>query len=202
MKLKLTWVIASLLGVTACGTQSTSGGPGAAAIPEISINPTPVLSPVPEQLQTNWDAPVLAPIETTLTDAAAAGSLGFQAVVPEFGVPPTHVQVSDPLAVPPEGRSLSLLYRFPRGADFPTDGRVLVREQPAAEVTVDVLNNVAKGNAASGQYSMTSIGERPALLISAHGIGRVTMLSRGLTVDVTGPAVSLEEAIKLAQDIG
>jgi hypothetical protein len=102
------------------------------------------------------------------------------------------------------GRSVDFAFTFPRGRDFPTDGRVTVLEQCcfSRSSVVSMAQEYAK--LAPGRVSLIWIGSNiPALLGNNNGLGNVLMsLSDNVFVEIAGPALPPATAQKLAETFG
>lgn len=193
-------LIAAGIAVTSCAAAPRDEGSSSLRAQSTGA-PTPSYSTLPWQPpHIDWDRMdgIRDVVLTPGADPVAVGGLPFTPVKPELGMPIWSVLVSDPAQVPPAGRSVVYVFHFPVGAQFPTDGHVVVREQKADPNEADVFANMAAANADSGQYQLLGINGKPALLLSGHGIGRVLMLDGAVRVDITGPAVSPEEVQALA----
>ncbi len=179
---------------SAAGRTPRSGAELAAALAaaetEVKLACAPLL---------NWDLPLDAAKLATVGTARALGKLPFAPVVPSFGLAPQVVQVSDPARVVAADRSVAFVYRFPTGPDFPTNGRVLVKESTAT-MTNETLRATAADPAGSAavKFRMIRVGSTPALLTTSSGAGRVQFVRDGVEYDVTGPAVSPAEVQRLA----
>lgn len=179
---------------SAAGPTPRSGAELAAALAaaetEVKLACAPLL---------NWDLPLDVAQLATVGTARTAGQLPFAPVVPRFGLLPQVVQVSDPARVVAADRSVAFVYRFPTGPDFPTNGRVLVKESTAT-MTTETLRAIAADPAGSAAvtFRMIRVGSTPALLTTTHGVGRVQFVRAGVEYDVTGPAVSPAEVQRLA----
>jgi hypothetical protein len=115
--------------------------------------------------------------------------------MPQFGIAPSLVQVS------PSARAIALVYHFPLGTAFPVDGRVLVLEYQVS-LTEEQLEAVAANPPGpAADFTVIRVNGHGALLVHANGIGRVQFILHGVQYDVTGPAVSPQEAAHLASEI-
>ena len=152
----------------------------------------------------DWSKPIPGGITTTLAAARATGSLAFTPARPHFAVATPNatpalasVQVSDPAAAPAGLRTVALVYQFPIGADFPSDGRLVIQEHEDSRMTVQDLQAVAQSQPTVA--SMIMIGNaQPALLFSDGVGGRVIFLRNGVSYDITGPDVTKSAVEKIA----
>lgn len=147
----------------------------------------------------NWDSPLPDGKASSTRTARADGRLPFSPTLPQFGMRPTLVQVTSTASH--DLRAVAYVYHFPAGKAFPVDGRVVVLEYQA-EVTEKQLEAVAAhppGPAAD--FTVIRINGHGALLVHANGIGRVQFILHGVMYDVTGPAISPQEAEHLASEI-
>lgn len=146
----------------------------------------------------DWDHPIVGGLAATSVDAAAIGGLSINPHVPSFGRAPVFVQVTDPAKYGQAQRGVAYVFHFPASAAFPRDGRVRVLEQTAPDDPSYLQDIAANPPGDPGDFSMITVNGVPALLVQANGIGRVQFIRDGILYDITGPAVSPAEAIKLA----
>lgn len=148
----------------------------------------------------NWDRPLPGGENSSMTTAVADGRLPFTPTAPHFSRNPVLVEVSNP-ETPPVWPAVAYVYRFPIGKDFPVDGRVRVLED-ATPVTEPQLEAVAANPPGpADNFHVIRVNGHGALLVEANGIGRVQFILHGIMFDVTGPAVSPQEAEYLASQI-
>ncbi len=148
----------------------------------------------------NWDHPYADGV--TVQDVAEAkrvGRLPFVPVLPPFDVAPSLIQVTQPH----RGPSVAFVFHFPTGpgTGFPTDGRVEVDQTPGSADDEQSYAGVANQppSMVSKQELVDVGGGKVALLVQAHGIGRVTFTKDAVRYDLTGPAVSPAKAVELAR---
>jgi hypothetical protein len=147
----------------------------------------------------NWDSPLPGGKSSSTRTARADGRLPFAPTVPRFGIRPALVQVTNPASH--DLPAVAYVYNFPAGQAFPVDGRVLVLEYQA-EVSEQQLEAVpADPPGPAADFTVIRINGHGALLVHANGIGRVQFVQHGVMYDVTGPAVSPQEAEHLASEI-
>lgn len=150
----------------------------------------------------NWDSPLPRGKRSSMTAAITDGRLPFTPTAPRFSHNPALVEVTNPDDVnSPVMRAVAYVYHFPVGKDFPIDGRVRVLEY-ATQVTESQLEAVAANPPGpADDFHVIRVNGHGALLVEANGIGRVQFIEHGIMFDVTGPAVSPQEARKLASQI-
>jgi hypothetical protein len=160
------------------------------------ISPTAVGTEGP---RINWDSPLPGGKASSTGTARADGRLPFSPTTPQFGLPPTLVQVSG--TAPTGPRTVAYVYHFPVGKAFPVDGRVRVLEYLAESTEQELEAVVADPPGPAADFTVIRINGHGALLVHAGGIGRVQFVLRGVMYDVTGPAVSPREAELLASEL-
>jgi hypothetical protein len=150
----------------------------------------------------NWDSPLPGGRSSSMRMARADGRLPFSPTMPQFGIGPRLVQVSNPADTgTPDLRTVAFVYYFPIGKAFPVDGRVSVLEYQT-KVTEKQLEAVAANPPGPAEdFTVIRINGHGALLVHANGIGRVMFVLHGVMYDLTGPAVSPQEAEHLARQI-
>ncbi|HEU0132549.1 MAG TPA: hypothetical protein VFQ85_16310 [Mycobacteriales bacterium] len=148
----------------------------------------------------DWDHPLAAAIRTDRAHARTAGHLRFVPVVPQFAAAERAVEVTDPAVDDGQHGSVAFVYDLPPSDAFPAGGRVVVVEGPTDTTEADIPRIVASNGAE--HFHEVTVGGRQALLIEADGIGRVRIFRNGIVIDVTGPAVSPEAVVALADAIG
>lgn len=159
------------------------------------------VSVVPEGPKINWDAPLSHAKWTSATAAAKDGALTFAPRTPRFPNAPAAVQVSDPAATAVADRAVVYLYKFPLGADFPTDGRIRVLEYATTSSEAD-LEGVAKNPPGPAEdFAVITIAGHLGLLVQAHGVGRIQYIQNGVMYDVTGPSAPTAVVKKLAAEL-
>ena len=147
----------------------------------------------------NWDSPLPDGKASSTRTARADGRLPFSPTTPQFGLAPTLVQVTSTASH--DLRTVAYVYHFPAGKAFPVDGRVVVLEYQA-EITEQGLEQVvANPPGPAADFTVIRINGHGALLVHANGTGRVQFILHRVMYDVTGPAVSPQEAEHLASDI-
>ena len=147
----------------------------------------------------NWDSPLPGGKASSTRTARADGRLPFAPTVPQFGLPPTLVQVTGPASN--DQRTVAYVYHFPTGNAFPVDGRVRVLEYQASITEKQLEAVAANPPGPAADFTVIMINGHGALLVHANGVGRVQFIEHGVMYDVTGPAVSPEEAEHLASEI-
>lgn len=164
-----------------------------------SMGTEPSLSP--EGPKINWDAPLPEGKMSSVDGAVRDGALTFIPTPPSFSMAPVAVQVSDPSLIATDDRAVVYIYRFETGPDFPTDGRVRVLEYATTSSETE-LEGVAKNPPGPAEdFSVISIAGHSALLVQGDGVGRVQFIREGVMFDVTGPAVPIAFAEKLAAQL-
>lgn len=147
----------------------------------------------------DWDAPIPQGVYVRVAEARRVGALPFEPIAPAFSVQP-RVQVTNPDEVAEDDRAVTYIFKFPVGADFPTDGRLVVTEGPTDQ-TSETLRQIAlshNGKADDGYYDEIVIQDQPALLIHSDTVGRVRFIRTGIYFDITGPAATTAAVTKLA----
>lgn len=196
MKLRRrTVVIAAVVSAALAGTVAAVAS--AAATGQDSGIKAPAVSAA--EPRTNWDSPLPGGKTSSTRTARADGHLPFSQTIPQFGMRPALVQVTSTAS--PGPRAIAYVYHFPTGKEFSVDGRVRVLEYQA-DVTEKQLEAVAANPPGpAADFSVIRINGHGALLVHANGIGRVQFILHGVMYDVTGPAVSPQEAEHLASEI-
>lgn len=156
---------------------------------------------VPEGPKINWDAPLGDAKWTSARAAAKDGALTFAPRTPRFSVAPVAVQVSDPAATPAADRAVAYLYKFPLGADFPTDGRIRVLEHATTSSEADLEGVVKNPPGPAEDFAVITIAGHPALLVQAEGVGRLQYIRNGIMYDITGPSAPTAMIKKLAAQL-
>jgi hypothetical protein len=154
-----------------------------------------------EDSAVNWDAPLSDGITTDLASARQVGQLPFAVHQPRFPASPRRIQVEDPRI--DEGRSVWFAYDFGRSAKLPTDGRVTVYERLATDADAAALRGMAAEDY-PGDLEVTLIDVPGATLATLHtgsGLGRAIVIRDGLRFDISGPALTAEVALELAEQI-
>ncbi len=145
--------------------------------------------------------PLAASVASSRAQARAQGRLLFDPVVPSWAVPESAVYVSDASRIPPAHAAVAFVYTFPIAADFPADGRVVMVQRPTEESEAS-FDEIVRSNG-SDNFRVIEVNGRPgALLVEAHGIGRVRVIRNGVVIDITGPATPSASAVRLARDLG
>lgn len=185
-RLHCIFVIPAMSGVVAgCGAY----GIGSSSVP-------PKEGPV-----VNWDKPFFDGPQTSVAGARTAGRLPFLPSLPRLPRPPVRIQVTNPGTTPPEQRAVAIVYRFPIGPDFPTDGRVVVEESATGQTVAGLEATVEDPPGPAEDFRMIDVAGERALLSQHGGVGRVTFIRHGVTFDITGPAVSPAMAVRLARQV-
>lgn len=156
-------------------------------------------SPQDEGPVVNWDKPFGAgPVVPDVASAVKVGHLPFRPVVPHFDQAPTRLQVTSR----PDPPTLAVVYRFRLGVDFTTDGRVSLTES-AAEMSNDtVLAAVDNPPGPPDDFTVVDLGRsQKALLIHAHGLGRVRFVRDAVLYDIAGPGLTPQEAQVLGRQL-
>lgn len=140
----------------------------------------------------DWEHIINGGVETSVEAAHDRGRLAFEPIPPRFSVHPDKVLVSDPTRFAAEERAVSYLMHFPTSPTFPAPRTTVVVIEAPSQLSVADFVTGAKSNAARFRdgYKLVHYGAIPAELISAHGIGRIHTIIRGVGIDITGPAVS------------
>jgi hypothetical protein len=200
ISLKCAAVVAIAVAASACG--QASGDSLRAAPAGGSDTRLPQAGEVPPGPPSiNWDRPVQDGIDTTLDRAKADGQLPFDVSAPRFGRAAATVQVTRPDHPEATGRFLALVFKFPESPDYPTDGRVLLQESVQAPMTAADLDVMAQDTYPGMTYTRFTASGGEGILLSANGIGRVILLRRGIKYDLTGPALTPQQARQLAQQL-
>ena len=147
----------------------------------------------------NWDGPLPGGRTSSTRTARADGRLPFSPTIPQFGMRPTLVQVTSTVSL--GLRAIAYVYHFQTGEAFPVDGRVRVLEYQAAVTELQLEAVAANPPGPAADFSVIRINGHGALLVHANGIARVQFILHGVMYDVTGPAVSPQEAEHLASEI-
>lgn len=166
-------------------------------VPSDATTPPPSTDPA----KPDWERMANVGVEVDPGKARAAGNLKYAPIVPTFGMKPDHTRLSaDELDGPGTGtKSVLFAFTFPRGPEFPTDGRVFVTEAPTSQTDADMVKIGTENHQLDPKaFQLIQLAGRPANLIQANGIGRVHFVVDGVAVDVTGPAVSPQAATRLA----
>jgi len=183
------------------GAGTSEPAASAVASSAAATGQTASTSVVPEGPKINWDAPLGDAKLTSARAAAKDGALTFTPRTPRFSVAPVDVQVSDPAATPPADRAVAYVYKFPIGADFPTDGRIRVLEYATSSSEAD-LEGVAKNPPGPAEdFAVITIAGHPALLVQADGVGRIQYIQNGIMYDITGPSAPTTVVKKLAAQL-
>lgn len=137
--------------------------------------------------------------------AAAQDVIAFHIVTPRWGQPDVVETLADPTKMPPEMQVVALVFHLPE------EGTVLLREQPQGDDSLDHLKQAADTNFGSVGREPSSGPGTPdpvqlvplrgtyGLLIQGNGIGRIIWLEGGLKFDITGPTVSPDQVLALAE---
>jgi len=155
----------------------------------------------------DWEHPYGGPQFKSLAEAEEVlkDALPFTLIVPRWGQPDIIEILPDAAEVPPEARVVGLIYHLP------DEGTVLVEEQLQGAWTLEHLKEMADTNygtldgqspqpvAGPDPFQLVDIRSTKALLIQGNGVGRIIWLENGLRFDITGPTVSPEEVISLAE---
>ena len=89
----------------------------------------------------NWDSPLPGGKRSSVQMARADGRLSFSPAIPQFGIAPSLVQVSNPAdTLSPYLRTIAIVYHFPTGKAFPVDGRVSLLEYPTKETEKQLVS--------------------------------------------------------------
>lgn len=185
-------LLAATLAVAATACGGGAAGLSTPHAPARSANGHPQPRPI------DWAHPLHGGIPATRANAKAVGHLPFTPTVPRFAVPERAVEVVDAAGIDGIHGSVAFIYEFETGPDFPVDGRVVVIEGVTDQTVADIPAIVASNGS---QFHEVVVGGEPALLIEGGGVGRVRLFRDGVVIDVTGPAVSPEMAMRLADAI-
>lgn len=174
----------------ACGSSPKAEGAPLASTARTSQDEGPVV---------NWDKPFGAgPVVPDVATAVKVGHLSFRPVVPHFDQAPTRLQVTSR----PDPPTLAVVYRFPLGADFTTDGRVSLTESAADMSNDTVLATVDNPPGPPDDFTVVDMGRsQKALLIHARGLGRVRFVRDAVLYDIAGPGLSPQEAQVLGRQL-
>ena len=156
-------------------------------------------SPKDEGPVVNWDMPFGAgPVVPDVATAVKVGHLAFRPVVPHFDQAPTLLQVSARPDIP----TLAVVYRFPLGGGFTTDGRVSLTESAADMSNDAVLATVDNPPGPRDDFTVVDLGRsQKALLIHAQGLGRVRFVRDAVMYDIAGPGLTPDEALVLGRQL-
>lgn len=189
----LVWMVAA-----ACGESAPESV-------RVTDGPAPIESGLPQvgarDDHFDWERPGGALAKTTTLERAKAdGQLPFD--IPPLRMPgrPAVVVVADPLAVPAPMRSVYVMYRMPRSADFPEDGRIALIMKPT-ESTAQTLRDMAAHNKPEGSHVLVTIRNAEVLLVQneQRSSGYVTYSKDGVLYKVVGPRLTPAAARKYAE---
>lgn len=185
-------VAAVLALASGCGSATRSADRLAAAGPAVS---TP--DPTYQDIHTNWDDPEQGSdtILASPADAERNGVLGFAPLIPDLGVPVWRTVVSNRQDV--SRRNLYLVFHFPIGADFPTDGRVVIVERPPGSLDAQAVQDMITGVPNSSPLNID--GDAGVLLRGDSGNSGAIILVHDVVVEITGPTLTPDLVQRLAQ---
>lgn len=153
----------------------------------------------------DWTHPLGGPDFPSV--AAAQKLIPFNIVTPRWGQPDVVETLPDQANVPPEAQIVALIFHLPE------EGTVVVREQPQGIDSVDHLRQLADTDYGSvgrtpspspgtpDPFQLVPLRGTYGLLIQGNGIGRIIWLEGGLKFDITGPTVSPDQVLALAEGL-
>ena len=148
----------------------------------------------------DWDRPLAASVRASRSEARGVGQLSFDPLIPSWSVRESAVYVSDASRIAPEHAAVALVYTFPTGPDFPSNGQVVMVQRRTDETEAS-FDEIVRSNG-SDNFRVIQINGHPALLVEADGIGRVRVIRGGVLIDITGPATPSASVVKLATELG
>ena len=156
----------------------------------------------PDGPRINWGSPLPGGKSTSAQMARAQGRLPFSPTIPQFGIGPSLVQVSNPAdTTSPDLGTVAFVYHFPTGKAFPVDGRVTLLEYQSQVTETQLEAVTANPPGPAEDFTVIRINGHGALLVHANGIGRVMFVLHAIMYDLKGPALSPQEAEHLASQI-
>jgi hypothetical protein len=147
-----------------------------------------------------WDARLNNSVSLSANKLARFPGLAFTPVLPKFAVPPGRIDVSTDPAEGADGGLVELHYTFATSPTFPTDGRVIVREQPVA-LAPGGLDGLVTGTVpATAGKPLRVLGHLSLLRESEGSFTLITVRGKALIV-IAGPAISRAEVVTLAEGL-
>jgi hypothetical protein len=147
-----------------------------------------------------WDARLNNSVSVSEGKLARFPGLAFAPVLPKFAVSPGRIDVSTDPAVGADGGLVELHYTFAKSPAFPTDGRVIVREQPVA-LAPGGLDGLATGTVPATAGKPLRVHGHLSLVRGSEGsFSLITVRGKALIV-IAGPAISRAEVVKLAEGL-
>jgi hypothetical protein len=164
----------------------------------------------------NWEKP-FRDGPTFVSLAAVDEVLPFKVLKPAFGIPDL-IQTIPPAALEtPDQQQVALVYHLP------DEGTVVLEESLPAEMTLEGLKQIAAAHTgetaevgqateSATESSTPTMGPVPAfqivpvrgtegLLVQGNGVGRIMWVESGLLFDLTGPTISPDQVLALAEKI-
>ena len=153
-----------------------------------------------DQRRLNWDRPFARGLDVPPAEVNQPGpirhlgGLSFTPIVPNFGVAPVLVQVAPTTSV-------AFVYRFPRSAEFPIDGRVDVYEGIGGGPADIVRMAVGNSKLFPGDVTLIRLGNGlPVVIDHAHGRADAQLNLPGhVYVSIAGPALTQATVTELAR---
>jgi hypothetical protein len=147
-----------------------------------------------------WDARLNNSISVAVGKLARFPGLAFSPVLPKFTVSPGRIDVSTDPTEGANGGLVEFHYTFATSPAFPTDGRVIVREQPVA-LAPGGLDGLATGTVPAAVGKPLQVHGHLSLVRESDGsFSLFTVRGKALIV-IAGPAISRAQVVKLAEGL-
>jgi hypothetical protein len=150
----------------------------------------------------DWERPFHETGPTFATPVEANAVLPFKVVVPSLPGP-NLIQTLPPASVPKDEQVVALVYHFP-GA-----GTVVIQESLPGDKDLGWLRETVAAHAdepvddpaAPQAFRIVDIRKTEGMLIQGNGVGRIVWIEDGLLFDITGPTVTPEQVLAIAERV-
>lgn len=186
----------AVLGLFASGCASTKGR-------QPSNGATEEKTAEAYEVPIDWEHPLGGP--QFMSASAAQPTVPFQIVVPKWGHPDVVETLPNVANVPAPAFVLAMVFHLPE------EGTVLLREQLQNMDSLEHLKELADTNFGSlsrepspspgvpDPVQLVPLRGTEGLLVQAHGVGRIVWLENGIRFDITGPTVTPDQVVALAE---
>ena len=150
----------------------------------------------------DWERPFGETGPTFPTPADANAVLPFSVVIPDLPRPDL-IQTLPPTAVARKEQVVALVYHLPEA------GIVVVEESLPGDRSLGWMRETVAGHAndpvddptAPPAFQMVEIRDTEGMLVQGNGVGRIIWIEDGVLFDISGPTVTPEQVLAIAQKV-
>jgi hypothetical protein len=140
----------------------------------------------------NWDAPFGSAAPSYPNADSADKALPFKVVVPAWGTPDLIQTIPEAALAGPSDQVVALVYHLKN------EGTVNVEESLPGSWSLDRMIQTASDHAG---FQMVPLRRTQGMLVEGNGVGRIMWIENGLMFDITGPSVTTDQVLALAEKL-